>query len=40
MQLSMAGAKDTVELTMYERRPFDAKHKHAELHGDPEAAGG
>lgn len=40
MRLSMAGAKDTVELIMYERRPFDAKDKHAELHGDPEAAGG
>lgn len=40
MRLSMAGAKDTVELIIYERRCFNAKDEPALLHGDPEAAGG
>lgn len=40
MQFSMAGANYIVKLIMYERRPFDAKDKHAKLRGDPEASRG
>lgn len=36
MRLSMAVANYIIKLILYERRPFNAKDKHAELHGNPE----
>lgn len=36
----MVGANYIVKLKLYEKRPFNAKDKHAELYGDPEVSEG
>ena len=36
----MVGANYIAKLKLYEKRPFNAKGKHAELHGDPEVSEG
>lgn len=36
----MVGANYIVKLKLYEKWPFNAKDKHAELHGDPEVSEG
>lgn len=40
MQFSVVGANYIVKLKLCEKRPFNAKDKHAELHGDPEVSEG
>ena len=40
MRFSMVGANYIVKLKLCEKRPFNARDKHAELHGDPEVSEG
>ena len=40
MWFSMVGANYIVKLKLCVKRPFNAKDKHAELHGDPEVSEG